>query len=115
MPAAYLICDVAVAPSLHPEPFGRTAVEPQVMGRPVIAADHGATRETVVPDQTGWLVAPGDADAWADALAAAVAVGPERREAMGRAGRDRGRQLYSVDARCATTLQVYDRVMKERS
>ncbi|OJU12259.1 MAG: glycosyl transferase, partial [Caulobacterales bacterium 68-7] len=55
MPAAYLLADLAVAPSLEPEAFGRTAVEPQVMGRPVIAAAHGATRETVVPGETGWL------------------------------------------------------------
>ncbi|MGC1303646.1 MAG: glycosyltransferase family 4 protein, partial [Caulobacteraceae bacterium] len=48
MPAAYLAADFALAPSLEPEAFGRTAVEPQAMGRPVLAADHGAARETVL-------------------------------------------------------------------
>ncbi|HLK24066.1 MAG TPA: glycosyltransferase, partial [Caulobacteraceae bacterium] len=38
MPAAYLAADVALAPSLEPEAFGRTAVEPQAMARPVIAS-----------------------------------------------------------------------------
>src|SRR6202012_992445 len=55
MPAAYLAGDIALAPSLAPEAFGRPAAEPQAMGRIVIAADHGATRETIVPGQTGWL------------------------------------------------------------
>ena len=53
------------------------------MGRPVIAANHGGARETVVDGETGWLVAPGDAQAWAAALARAIDLGPGRREAMG--------------------------------
>jgi glycosyltransferase involved in cell wall biosynthesis len=115
MPAAYLLADLACAPSLDPEPFGRTAVEPQVMGRPVLAADHGAARETVVQGETGWLVKPGDAQAWARALAEAIATPPERRAAMGRAGQDRCRRLYSVEAMCEATLEVYRRVLKARA
>jgi glycosyltransferase involved in cell wall biosynthesis len=111
MPAAYALCDLAIAPSLDPEAFGRTAVEPQAMGVPVIAADHGATRETVVAGETGWLVKPGDATAWADALQAAIALGPEGRARMGVAAAERARRLYSVEAMCAATLAVYARVL----
>jgi glycosyltransferase involved in cell wall biosynthesis len=111
MPAAYAFCDLAIAPSLDPEAFGRTAVEPQAMGVPVIAADHGATRETVVPGETGWLVKPGDPAAWADVLQAAIALGPEGRASMGQAAAERARRLYSVDAMCAATLQVYAQVL----
>ena len=111
MPAAYLVADLAIAPSLEPEAFGRTAVEPQVMGRPVLASDHGATRETVVAGETGWLVKPGDAQAWADALLMACEAGAARRQAMGLAARARARRLYSVDAMCEATLEVYARVL----
>lgn len=111
MPAAYLLADLAIAPSLEPEAFGRTAVEPQVMGRPVMAADHGATRETVIPGETGWLVAPGDAEAWAAALLEAVEIGASGRQSMGQAARLRARRLYSVDAMCEATLKVYARVL----
>ena len=111
MPAAYLIADYALAPSLEPEPFGRTAVEPQVMGRPVLAADHGAARETVVDGETGWLVAPGDEPAWTDALVRALAVAPAERETMGAAAAVRARRLYSVDAMCEATLKVYARLV----
>jgi glycosyltransferase involved in cell wall biosynthesis len=114
MPAAYLVADIVCAPSLQPEPFGRTAVEPQAMGRPVLAADHGAARETVVPGQTGWLAPPGDAAAWAQALAAAIDAGPARRAAIGRAGAARARKLYSVEAMCAATLAVYTRLVGRR-
>jgi glycosyltransferase involved in cell wall biosynthesis len=111
MPAAYLLADLAIAPSLEPEAFGRTAVEPQVMGRPVMAADHGATRETVVPGETGWLVAPGDAEAWTTALLEAADLGASARQSMGQAARLRARRLYSVDAMCEATLKVYARVL----
>jgi glycosyltransferase involved in cell wall biosynthesis len=114
MPAAYALSDIAIAPSLDPEAFGRTAVEPQAMGVPVIAADHGATRETVVPGETGWLVRPGDATAWADALQAAIALGPEGRARMGAAAAERTRRLYSVEAMCAATLEVYAQVLGRR-
>ncbi|CAN5328627.1 glycosyltransferase family 4 protein [soil metagenome] len=114
MPAAYLACDIAAAPSLDPEAFGRTAVEPQVMGKPVVAADHGAARETVVPGQTGWLVAPDDAPAWATALGEAVNATEGRREAIGRAGQERARRLYSVETMCTATLKVYADVLEAR-
>ncbi|HEX4179696.1 MAG TPA: glycosyltransferase family 4 protein [Caulobacteraceae bacterium] len=115
MPAAYLLADFACAPSLDPEPFGRTAVEPQAMGRPVLAADHGAARETVVSDETGWLAAPGDPDAWARALAEAIRTPPERRTEMGLAGQARARRLYSVETMCDATLEVYRRVLEARA
>ena len=38
MAAAYTLADVVLAPSLRPEAFGRTAVEPQAMNRFVLAA-----------------------------------------------------------------------------
>ena len=114
MPAAYLIADLAVAPSLEHEAFGRTAVEPQVMGRPVLAADHGAARETVLSGDTGWLVAPGDVEAWAQALATARDAGAATRQTMGMAARARARRLYSVDAMCEATLGVYARVLEAR-
>ena len=85
------------------------------MGVPVIASDHGATRETVVPGETGWRVAPGDAVAWADALQAAIALGPEGRRRMGEAAARRARALYSVQAMCAATLGVYAEVLARQA
>ncbi|PIB93375.1 glycosyltransferase family 4 protein [Caulobacter sp. FWC2] len=111
MPAAYLLADLAIAPSLEPEAFGRTAVEPQVMGRPAMASDHGATRETILPGETGWLVAPGDAQAWADALLEACEIGAAGRQTLGQAARLRARRLYSVDAMCEATLKVYAQIL----
>jgi glycosyltransferase involved in cell wall biosynthesis len=112
MPAAYLLADVAILPTLVPESFGRAAVEPQAMGRTVIAANHGGMVETVVDGVTGWLVEPGDADAWAQAMSNAIGIGPGKRNEMGQVGMNRARQLYRVEAMSAATLEVYDRVLE---
>lgn len=114
MPAAYQICDIAMLPSTKPEAFGRTAVEPQVMGKPVLASDHGGTTETVVNGETGWLVKVDDPEAWAVAMTKAVEMGPARLAAMGQAAANRARRLYSVDAMCEATLEAYAQVLAAR-
>ena len=48
MPAAYLAADASIVASIEPEAFGRTAVESQAMGCPVIATRIGAPPETVL-------------------------------------------------------------------
>jgi glycosyltransferase involved in cell wall biosynthesis len=115
MPAAYLLADIAILPTTVPESFGRAAVEPQAMGRTVIASSHGGTVETVVDGSTGWLVPPGDAGAWAAAMARAIDLGPGQRGKMAETGMNRARQLYRVDAMCAATLGAYELVLEARA
>lgn len=50
------------------EEFGITAVEAQAAGRPVIAADGGGARETIIPNATGILFTPDDATSLAAAM-----------------------------------------------
>lgn len=115
MPAAYGLCDLAVAPSLEPEAFGRSAVEPQAMGKPVLAADHGATAETVEDGVTGRRLPPGDVDAWAEALVSFSEAAAEERAAMGLRGRERARRLYGLATMQARTLAAYAEVLKGRA
>ncbi len=114
MPAAYLAADLALSTSLEPEAFGRTAVEPMAMGRPVLAAAHGASTETILENQTGWLVTPGDPAAWAAALAEALDGGRDLWAMMGQTGRIRVEALYSLDVMTARTLDVYARLLERR-
>lgn len=114
MPAAYLLADLAILPTNVPESFGRAAVEPQAMGRTVIASNHGGVTETIVDGTTGWLAPVEDPEAWAAALGRAIDLGPTRRKEMGEIGRNRARQLYSADAMCAQTLAAYERVLEAR-
>lgn len=84
--------DVAVVPSIEPEPFGLVAVEAMLAERPVIAAAHGGLAEIVEDGVTGRHVRPGDAAALASAIAE-LAGDPELRQRFGSAGRARAEQF----------------------
>jgi len=111
MPAAFMLADVVVSASTSPEGFGRVIVEAQAMGRPVIATDHGGARETVEPGVTGWLVAPGNPEALAQALGAALALTPEERFALGRRAREHVRRNFDTALMAARTLDVYEELL----
>ena len=118
IPAAFCAAHVAVVASTEPEAFGRAATEAQAGGTPIIATDIGAPPETVLSAQrvgtenaTGWLVPPSDADRLAEALAAALALGPEARSAMGARARAHVSERFSLAGMKQQTLQVYDQLL----
>ena len=114
MPAAYAWSDIVLAPSIKPEPFGRTAIEAAAMKRPVIVSDHGGARESVIDQETGWRVNPGDTEALADAMAEAADLSLEKRIAMGEAARALCERSFSETTMTTATLQFYQEVMAKR-
>ncbi len=115
MAAAYMLADVVVSASTDPEAFGRIVVEAQALGRPVIASDHGGARETIIDGKTGWRVPPGDADALAKALHAALGLTEAQRAAMAAAAIAKVRENFSKQSMCARTLAVYNEVLQPRT
>ncbi|MDA8232938.1 MAG: glycosyltransferase family 4 protein [Magnetospirillum sp.] len=111
MPAAYMLTDVVVSASTDPEAFGRVVTEAQAMGRAIVASDHGAPRETVLPGRTGWLVTPGDPVSLAGALAAFLGLTGAKRTEMAALAQDFVRENFSRDRMCAATLDVYREVL----
>jgi glycosyltransferase involved in cell wall biosynthesis len=111
MPAAYMSADVVVCASTKPEAFGRVIVEGQAMGRPVVAFDHGGAMETILGGETGLLVEPGSASALAQAIAAALDLGAERRKSMAEVAIRHIAENFTLDKMCAGTLAVYEEVL----
>jgi glycosyltransferase involved in cell wall biosynthesis len=109
--AAYVLSDVVVSASTDPEGFGRTIVEAQAMGRPVIATDHGGARETVIPGNTGWLVSPGDTVALAAAIDHALRLDGTARDALAHRARAHIAQGFTREAMCARYLDVYEELL----
>lgn len=107
MTEAYALADVVVAPSIHPEAFGRTVVEAQAMGRVVIASDHGGHAETIIRDKTGFLVPPGDADALAQALRQALSMPLPTRHELGSAAIRHVWDNFSVHEMQRKTIELY--------
>lgn len=112
MPAAYLAAGLVLAPSTRPEAFGRVAAEASAMARPVIVADHGGARETVVEYETGTRTEPGSAPALAGAIRAMLSLGPASRASMGREGRAHISRHFSKRGLQAATLKVYKRLLE---
>jgi glycosyltransferase involved in cell wall biosynthesis len=87
--------DLVVVPSWR-EPFGRVAVEAMLAECPVIASRVDGLAEIVLDGETGVLVPPGDADRLSAALVD-LAAQPDLRHRMGRKGRQRALECFTID------------------
>jgi glycosyltransferase involved in cell wall biosynthesis len=84
--AWYRECAVMAAPS-RVDSFGLCYLEAWLSGKPVIATRTGPQCELVTPGRDGLLVAPGDAEELAAAIATVLG-DPSRARAMGERGRE---------------------------
>jgi len=60
-------CDIVVAPGVD-DAFGRTVVEAMLVGTPVVASDSGGHKNILRDGETGYLISPGDVEAFAAAI-----------------------------------------------
>lgn len=96
------------------EPFGITPIEAMACARPVVGADVGGIRYTVVDGDTGFLVPPRDPDALAERLAR-LARDASLGKRMGEAGYERVHASFTW-ARVARMLEdVYRQVARAPS
>jgi glycosyltransferase involved in cell wall biosynthesis len=119
MPAAFAIAQVAVIASTSAETFGRTSIEAQAMGCPIIVSDIGAAPETIVPaipgkHYTGWVVPCRDPISIAERVAGALALSPQERAALGARARRHAAAKFSLDQMQRATLSVYDELLRSR-
>jgi glycosyltransferase involved in cell wall biosynthesis len=110
---AYAYATLAVVPSLY-EGFGFPAGEAMASEVPVVSSRGGALPEVVGEDGScGVLVPTEDAAALAKAIDALLAA-PERRIAMGKAGRERVLSQFTWRAAAQRTVEVYREAIAER-
>jgi glycosyltransferase involved in cell wall biosynthesis len=87
------------------EPLGIVNLEAMAAGKAVIATRVGGVPEIVKHDETGMLVAPEDAGALAQAMST-LANDKSKREAYGRAGRERA-EKFDWQMIAAQYLEIY--------
>ncbi len=104
--------DVLLNPSMT-EAFGNVTLEAMACGLPVVAAVATGTTNLVRDGETGTLVEPLDADAYADALEA-YARDPDLRRAHGEAGLAFA-QTMDWDRINGAVMKVYQRVIERRA
>jgi glycosyltransferase involved in cell wall biosynthesis len=102
-------CRFSVFPSHAYETFGKSILESNALGKPVVASDLGSRRELIDHGRTGVLYATGDRDQLADAIGylfrhagLAAKMGAEARQRV----RERHAPAHYVDA----LLGVYSRL-----
>jgi glycosyltransferase involved in cell wall biosynthesis len=111
---AYAEATLAVVPSVY-EGFGFPAGEAMACQVPVVSSWGGALPEVVgVDGRCGTLVPPKDAAALAAAIDELLDQ-TERRDAMGRAGRERVLKHFTWRRAAERTVEVYHEVISERA
>ncbi|MCS6831653.1 MAG: glycosyltransferase family 4 protein [Armatimonadota bacterium] len=98
-------CDIAVLPSRR-EGLGLFALEAMAAEKPVIVSRAGGLAEVVLPDETGWLVAPDDPVALADGLGQAIVLRNRWRH-MGEQGRKHVLRHFTWEHTAQHLLRVY--------
>lgn len=98
--------DLFVHPSRE-EGFSNAILEAMAAGLPVVACDVGGNPEAVTDGETGRLVPSRNAAAFASAVAELLA-DPEKRKAMGEAGRHRATERFSLDRMVGEMESLYE-------
>ena len=101
--------DAFVLPS-KAEGISNTILEAMSSALPVLATRVGGNAELVEEGRTGTLVPAGDVQAMAQALVA-LASAPAAACALGRAGRERVEQRFSLQAMVAAYQRTYDELL----
>jgi glycosyltransferase involved in cell wall biosynthesis len=98
---------------IHPargEAFGRVIIEAMAAGKPVVAVRSGALPEIVEDKRSGFLVPVDDSHAMANAIVHLLR-DPNTCIAMGKRGRSRVEQLFSLTVHSDHVLQEYHLVL----
>ncbi len=112
MPVAYYISDVVVSSSIEPEAFGRISVEAQAMRRPILASDHGGSKETIINGKSGFLFENEKPEALAENLNKLMEMDKDKLQSIGNEGRKNILKKFDVEQMCNSTFIEYKKLIK---
>ena len=112
MPVAYYVSDVVVSSSIEPEAFGRISVEAQAMRRPIIASNHGGSKETIVDGKSGFLFENNKAESLAEKLNNLIEMDKDKLQSIGNEGRKNILKKFDVEQMCDSTFSEYKKLIK---
>jgi len=112
MPVAYYISDVVVSSSIEPEAFGRVSVEAQAMRRPILASDHGGSKETIINGKSGFLFENNKPDVLAENLNKLMEMDKDKLQSIGNEGRKNILKKFDVEQMCNSTFIEYKKLIK---
>lgn len=98
---------------VHPcdqEPFGRVVIEAMAAKRPVVGPDRGGVAESIVNEETGFLVPAGNIQAFTLAVSRLIE-NPDLRRHMGENGRVRAEGFFSIKRHIMQVSEVLDTIL----
>jgi glycosyltransferase involved in cell wall biosynthesis len=99
--------DVAVLPSLV-EPLGMFQIEAQYLEVPTIASRVGGIPETMLDQQTGLMIEPGNVEQWANAIIWMLS-NPGPAKQMAKAGKKMVVEKFSLNANTTSLIDLFEK------
>jgi len=112
LPWVYNSCDVVIYPTIGEEPFGLVPVEAMACAKPTVVTPSGGMKESVVGDETGFFVEKRNTQQLADRI---ILLLQDKKKAgeMGRKGRERAVEVFSLERMTSDTVKVYENAIKK--
>lgn len=108
----YSIMDIFLMTSIS-EGTPLVILEAMAMEIPVIAPDVGGISEQISDEETGFVVTPKDIDTIIQNIQVLLS-NPNKRETMGRMGRERVNSLFSLERCVQHHLEIYSETVNDR-
>ena len=113
IPEMIAAMDVVVHTSLR-EGLARVLPQALAMGKPCVSFDIDGAPEVVIPDETGYLVKPGDAAKLADSISKLLA-DPQLRARLGEAGRHKVDPAFRAETMVEQIASVYELLLSRHA
>ncbi len=102
--------DVVVHPSQEPEPFGRSIIEAQAVGTPVVASDLGGIPE-IIEDESNGLLFPSFNTSDLASQVLRLLEDPQLAQILGQAGKMNAQDRFSQAQNAQAVAAVYERLL----
>ena len=115
LPSYLMLSDLVLSCSTKPEAFGRTVLEAQAMGRPVIAFNHGGSIELIKDNQNGTLCKVSDINDLANKIEKNLYLNSYMRKVLSNKSITNVSKKYLTDFMSKKTLKLYKNLIKSFS
>ncbi len=112
LPSYLMLSDLILSCSTKPEAFGRTVLEAQAMGKPVIAFNHGGSVELINDNENGTLCKVADINDLAANIEKVLKWSIYKRKVLSKKSISNVNKKYLTKFMCKKTLNLYVNLIK---
>ena len=112
LPSYLMLSDLVLSCSTKPEAFGRTVLEAQAMGKPVVAFNHGGSVELINDNENGTLCKVADVDDLSTNIEKALQLSVYKRKILSKKSISNVNKKYLTKFMCKKTLNLYIKLIK---